>query len=920
MGGSRVLSHEIDPEAHAMRRQRRHRGRPAPGRRCELLPRRLTMTIAASLCLCLAVSVARVATASASPLVVDGITEENLTSWPEPFSATFGETWFNGSHITNARKILYLQWGQSEEHVVLEAESNLEPWLRAVSSRGLTPDIAPTIWFNPDEPHPTQEAYYNVLVRLLQWANGIDHIAYVEPWNEPNVQGGLGGNRKEPQGPELAAGYANQAYTACEANGCTVIAGDFDDVTGEMKTYEEIYTGHLTHRFADWGIHPYFAVNAEFPGLGGREWRNFKPGLRKEEMADTIWITEVSAYKSACNAKHELETVTEWQQAEAATRLVDTIGPELGATHAFYYEPVWPESFSSPCGLGQADNALYVEAGDPNTRFSPRLAAAIIFNDTSQPWAYTAETATNVTSSSATLSGSVYPGDVYTEARYHFEYGTSKSYGKDSAEAGAEAGLVEEGSGERPASIPIGELQPGIVYYYRLVAWNNGGTSYGSPQQFTTLRPPETRLEPPEDLEAYSAVLKGAVNPEGDATDYRFEYGTTRSYGSSSAEGDAGAGTGWVGVSARLEGLAQEKKYYFRLTAWSSGGNSSETTGEFTTPPAPPYCVTGPVEEVHAMGAVLTGTVNPAGHETRYYFEYGTSRNYGSHTAQGDAGTGTSSVGVRLPADGLTPETKYDYRLLAWSSAGTCYGETREFTTEPQHVNPEYKTCVRAFAMGSGAYNNTTCTEESKRGENEGEYELAVWNAGRRLGFTGRGGALTVTAYAKGSGIIMEPITCRRSRSAGEITGPKESSVTITLMRCRSDGKSCTSAGAGVGDIDTKVLTESLIYVNKKAHEAGIRITGRNSAVIAEFSCSGSEWRWTGAVDGEVKGDVDYASRMSEDIFKTNANGENIINREEDGTPAEDVLHTEITGGSTFESGWNTTLVAKGKENIEVAA
>src|SRR5512146_2675670 len=62
---------------------------------------------------------------------------------------------------------------------------------------------------------------------------------------------------------------------------------------------------------------------------------------------------------------------------------------------------------------------------------------------------------------------------------------------------------------------------------------------------------------------------------------------------------------------------------------------------------APKVNTTG-AREVSYGSAVLTGSVNPNGSNTSYYFQYGLTRAYGSQTAIADAGSGTKAVTVRL--------------------------------------------------------------------------------------------------------------------------------------------------------------------------------------------------------------------------------------------------------------------------------
>jgi hypothetical protein len=64
-----------------------------------------------------------------------------------------------------------------------------------------------------------------------------------------------------------------------------------------------------------------------------------------------------------------------------------------------------------------------------------------------------------------------------------------------------------------------------------------------------------------------SATVGGTVDPQGMATTYRFEYGTSSSYGLQTADVDAGSGTGAVDASANLTGLTSDTTYHYRLVA-----------------------------------------------------------------------------------------------------------------------------------------------------------------------------------------------------------------------------------------------------------------------------------------------------------------------------------------------------------------
>jgi hypothetical protein len=95
-----------------------------------------------------------------------------------------------------------------------------------------------------------------------------------------------------------------------------------------------------------------------------------------------------------------------------------------------------------------------------------------------------------------------------------------------------------------------------------------------------------------------------------------------------------------------------------------------------------PVAVTGGATAGTAT-ATLTGTVDPNGSPTVYYFEYGTTTDYQLDSATQTA-AGDDPVAVQATISGLTANTTYHYRLVA----GTARGEDRTFTTTAAPLNP----------------------------------------------------------------------------------------------------------------------------------------------------------------------------------------------------------------------------------------
>jgi hypothetical protein len=179
---------------------------------------------------------------------------------------------------------------------------------------------------------------------------------------------------------------------------------------------------------------------------------------------------------------------------------------------------------------------------------------------------------------------------------------------------------------------------------------------------------------------AASATASGTVNPNGLATSWYFEYGTSTSYGKKTATKSVGSGTANAQVSGALTGLSAGTTYHYRLVATNSAGAARGADGIFTTPTAP-VAVTGSATSITVSSATLNGSVDANGRATTWYFEYGTSTSYGSRTPAKSAGSGTTATRVSAAVSSLRPGRIYHYRLVATSDAGTSRGADRTFST-----------------------------------------------------------------------------------------------------------------------------------------------------------------------------------------------------------------------------------------------
>ncbi len=84
-----------------------------------------------------------------------------------------------------------------------------------------------------------------------------------------------------------------------------------------------------------------------------------------------------------------------------------------------------------------------------------------------------------------------------------------------------------------------------------------------------------------------SAILSGSVNPNGQITNYVFQYGTTSGYGGQTPLAPAGNGTISIKLTQSVAGLQPGTTYHYRIVAVSSGGPSNGKDRTFKTASIP---------------------------------------------------------------------------------------------------------------------------------------------------------------------------------------------------------------------------------------------------------------------------------------------------------------------------------------------
>ncbi|TSC68594.1 MAG: hypothetical protein G01um101466_385 [Parcubacteria group bacterium Gr01-1014_66] len=300
--------------------------------------------------------------------------------------------------------------------------------------------------------------------------------------------------------------------------------------------------------------------------------------------------------------------------------------PSLGTT-------VGHQSVGS--GTSQTNVSFALSGLAPNTSYYYRAVAenasgrtqGSILNFTTQGGFFgsnvpivTTNSTLSINQTNATLQATVNPNNSATSA--WFEYGITPSLGSI-------IGFQSVGSGFSQINVThqLFGLQPNTLYYYRIAAQNQFGTSRGSVFSFTTHQGtgipgggPGVITRPVAGVFRNAALVKGSVNPNGSFTNSWFEWGGTASLGSNTASQSVGNGTTLLDFSFALSHLQPNTTYYWRAVAQNPQGTQRGEIRSFTTlpvasvatPPAPPRSPTPPPPQIIPGPTSSLVTITPS--------------------------------------------------------------------------------------------------------------------------------------------------------------------------------------------------------------------------------------------------------------------------------------------------------------------
>jgi hypothetical protein len=105
---------------------------------------------------------------------------------------------------------------------------------------------------------------------------------------------------------------------------------------------------------------------------------------------------------------------------------------------------------------------------------------------------------------------------------------------------------------------------------------------------------------------------------------------------------------------------------------------------------AKPKVTTEPAANITPVGATLNGTVDPRGAATSAFFQYGTTKSYGSRTGDQNAGLNPGAVPISADVTKLKSATTYHYRIVAENKDGRTNGPDRSFKTSAPTTTPVF--------------------------------------------------------------------------------------------------------------------------------------------------------------------------------------------------------------------------------------
>lgn len=239
---------------------------------------------------------------------------------------------------------------------------------------------------------------------------------------------------------------------------------------------------------------------------------------------------------------------------------------------------------------------------------------------------------------------------------------------------GSVAGSASTTTPATPAGgFAIGGLPffPGVIDEVRVFTF--------APGQFNSndllVNQPVVTTLPESELAAGTATLNGSASSVGFPTTVWFEWGALPNLNNITPLQSLGSGVTSTNFKAVLADLAVGT-YQFRAVGSNSLGIVLGSVREFNTGP---FVETLPATNLSLTIATLNGVANPNGLDTSFWFEWGSSTNYGNITPLNVLAGAGSETYVSQSLTGLTVGVVYHYRAVASNALAVVYGTDESF-------------------------------------------------------------------------------------------------------------------------------------------------------------------------------------------------------------------------------------------------
>ncbi len=327
----------------------------------------------------------------------------------------------------------------------------------------------------------------------------------------------------------------------------------------------------------------------------------------------------------------------------------------------------------------------------------------------------TSGTASAITQTAATVSGTISNTGCSAISAYGIEYSTTTGFANGTGTSVASSNLSAGNFSADLAGLTIA-----TTYYFHAWATNSAGTSYGTEGTFTTASPDPQILV--STLTGFGDVCVNATAGPGSFTISGTNLTTadiTVAALSGFTYSTTSAGTYTTSLTLTQTGGSYSQEIFVKFTpvaiqsyngaiTVSGGGISSPVdvaaTGAGVNTQA--GLTTGSASSITYNSASIAGTITATGCTavTAYGFEYSTTNNFTPGNGTVVAASNLNAGAFSAALNGLSPVTVYYFRAFATNGGGTAYGAQQSFTTAAVPIS---LTATALSAFGPACINNS---------------------------------------------------------------------------------------------------------------------------------------------------------------------------------------------------------------------